>query len=358
MLGSMKNRNKKKVLMAISGGVDSSVAAALLIRQGYEVIGAFMKNWSGEEGEDPCWIDDRRDAMRVAAHVGIPFVTLDFEREYRKEVVEYLYREYAAGRTPNPDVLCNTEVKFPLLWREARKLGAEFIATGHYARIAKRGGRFRLLAGVDKEKDQTYFLHGLTQNDLSHTLFPVGGMKKTEVRVLARKLGLSTAEKRGSRGICFIGKMDMREFLGRRIPERRGEIVTTKGARIGTHPGTAFFTIGQRHGIGIGGGAPYYVAGKDVKTNTLIVAQGKKDPMLYRKQFAVCDVHWVAGAPKLPFACKIRTRYREPLASATVRERGGGLRVLCRSPRRAVTPGQSVVFCHGQECVGGGIIGE
>lgn len=354
----MRNRNKKKVLVALSGGVDSSVAAALLIRKGYEVVGAFMKNWSGEDGKDPCWIDDRRDAMRVAAHLGIPFVTLDFEREYRKEVVEYLYREYAAGRTPNPDVLCNTVVKFPLLLREAKKLGAELIATGHYARIAKRGGRFRLLAGVDKEKDQTYFLHGLTQKDLSHTLFPVGGMKKTEVRKLARKLGFSTAEKHSTRGICFIGKMDMREFLGRRIPERPGEIVTTKGERIGTHPGVSFFTIGQRHGIGIGGGAPYYVAGKDAKTNTLLVVADAKDPALYRKEFAVTAAHWVAGAPKLPLACKIRTRYREPLAVATVSRSRAGLRVLCRTPRRAITPGQSVVFYHGEQCLGGGVIGD
>jgi len=354
----MKNGKKKKVLLALSGGVDSSVAAALLLRDGYDVLGAFMKNWSGEEGDDPCWINERRDAMRVAAHLGIPFVTLDFEREYRQQVVEHLYREYAAGRTPNPDVLCNTEVKFPLLWREAKKLGADIIATGHYARIAKRGGQFHLLAGVDKEKDQSYFLHGLTQKDLSHTLFPVGGMKKPAVRTLARKLGLPTAEKRSTRGICFIGKMDMRSFLGKRIREKSGKIVTTTGERVGTHPGIAFFTVGQRHGIGVGGGAPYYVAAKDAKTNTLVVVQGAKDPSLYRKEFSVRDAHWVPGTPKFPVFCRIRTRYREPLASATVRQGRGGLRISCRSPRRAVTPGQSVVFYHREECLGGGVICE
>ncbi|MEK7516360.1 MAG: tRNA 2-thiouridine(34) synthase MnmA [Patescibacteria group bacterium] len=389
--------NKQKVLLALSGGVDSSVAAALLVRQGYEVIGAFMKNWSGDpipppaggasepgrdsagkspsgdkypagyksrpeprdgagKGDDPCWIDDRRDAMRVAAHLGIPFVTLNFEREYRQEVVEYLFREYAVGRTPNPDVLCNTEVKFPLLWREAKKLGADVIATGHYARIVRSGGKHRLLASVDKEKDQSYFLHGLTQNDLAHTMFPVGGMKKLEVRALARKLGLSTAEKRSTRGICFIGKMDMRAFLGKRIPERSGEIITTDGRRVGTHPGTAFFTIGQRHGLGVGGGAPCYVAAKDQKTNTLIVAQNAKDPALYRKEFLIREARWISGTPKLPISCRIRTRYREPLTEGVVRRARGGFRVICKSARRAVTPGQSVVFYRGQECLGGGVI--
>ncbi|MBI4133291.1 tRNA 2-thiouridine(34) synthase MnmA, partial [Candidatus Uhrbacteria bacterium] len=316
------DQKKTKVVVALSGGVDSSVAAALLLERGYEVTAAFMKNWSNTKtvrGE--ClWQEEYRDACRVAATLDVPIVLFDFEKEYREQVVEYLFREYGAGRTPNPDVRCNSEVKFPLFWREAQKLGADLIATGHHVRRWQMvNGRWQMVAGVDKNKDQSYFLHGLTQADLTHTLFPIGEYTKAEVRAMARERGLPTADKRSTRGICFVGKVAMPEFLAQAVPTLAGPVRTTRGEVIGTHGGIAPYTIGQRHGFGGGGGTPYYVVAKEPETNTLIVGDAH-DPALYREEIEVRDMHWISSeAPKLPLECHARIRYRAPLVPITLK---------------------------------------
>lgn len=356
---------QRKIIVAMSGGVDSSVAAAILVKEGYEVIGAFMKNWS--ETKDPitgmcAWREERADAMRVANKLGIPLLTFDFETEYKEAVVGYMLREYAAGRTPNPDVMCNKWVKFDLFLKKALEQGASMIATGHYARVTpsighpgagRDPGTFHLLAGVDSNKDQSYFLHQLNQEQLSKTLFPIGHLQKSEVRKLAEEFGLPNAQKKDSQGICFIGKLDFAEFLSKKIPGREGPIVSVDGSVVGRHQNLAPFTIGQRHGINIGGGAPYFVVGKDVARNTLIVAQEGNEEALYKKEIMVEVMHWIAGqAPVLPLKCQARIRYRQPLQDATI-ENG---RIVFVEPQRAVSPGQFAVFYDGEECLGGGVI--
>jgi len=350
-----------KVVVAMSGGVDSSVAAALLLKEGHEVIGAFMKNWS--EDADKCtgecgWQHERADALRVAAHLGIRFETFDFEKEYRSAVVDYLVREYAAGRTPNPDVMCNKMVKFGPFIDRARELGAVAIATGHYARIERRDGSYRLLAGVDENKDQSYFLHRLNHEQLAMTLFPVGHLRKPEVRGLATEFGLPTAEKKDSQGICFIGKVNLAEFLRSRIAGRVGPIVTVEGEVVGKHDGLAPYTIGQRHGMNLGGGTPYFVVEKDPARNTLVVARGADHPALFSHALIAEDAHWIAGEPpKRPQRCAARIRYRQPLQSVSVTEETGGkIRVTFDAPQRAVSPGQFVVFYDGEACLGGAVI--
>lgn len=359
---------KKKIVVALSGGVDSAVAAALLLDQGYEVIGAFMKNWSGGKSvRGMCnWKEERRDAMRVAAHLGIPLVTFDFEKEYRERVASYLFREYADGQTPNPDVLCNSEVKFPLLWREAQKLGADLIATGHHVRSREyreyqeikniKTSKWQLLAGKDANKDQSYFLHQLTQEDLEHTFFPIGEYIKEEVRKMALERGLPTADKRSTRGICFVGKVSMRDFLEQAIPARPGFVCTTNGEVLGEHRGIAPFTIGQRHGFSGGGGTPYYVVKKEVETNTLIVTP-EDDPALYKNQLELADVHWIAGKPpELPLTCQARIRYRGDLTPATIYALHTTNYVLFATRVRAPAPGQFSVFYNDDVCLGGGVI--
>jgi len=336
----------------MSGGVDSSVAALLLKKEGHDLVGAFMKVWSGADGNDPCWIEDRRDAMRVAAMLGIPLVTLDFEDEYRQDVVSNLFDEYAAGRTPNPDVRCNASVKFPLLWREARRLGCEAVATGHYARVEDDDGRLKLMTGIDPEKDQSYFLHRLRQDDLSHTLFPVGHLIKDEVRRIARDAGFPNADKRSTRGICFIGKVDLPEFLAGSVPRKTGKIATADGKIVGSHSGLAPYTIGQRSGIGVGGGEPYYVAAKDTMTNTLVVAPAH-DPVHETQEIAVDDLHWINKAPSLPFRCSACIRYHQALQPCLIADNNT---VRFDAPQRGVAAGQSVVFYDGEQCLGGGII--
>ncbi len=362
----------KKVLVGMSGGVDSSVAAALLLEQGYEVIGGFMKNWSNCE-----WRADRRDAMRVAAKLGIPLVSLDFEKEYRELVVDYLFREYAAGRTPNPDVMCNKFIKFDLFVREADRLGCGFVAMGHYARVeegaegaeVRRGRRGaqraeRILVGTDPNKDQTYFLWAIPKDVLPRVLFPIGGMLKPEVRAKAHELGLATADKQDSTGICFVGEVDIRAFLKERIPEDPGEIVTTSGEVVGTHEGIAFYTIGQRHGLNVGGGTPFYVVGKDVGKKQLIVSSNFH-PALFGKTVSAFQANWFRQ-PRVGDRILARVRYRQPLQPCVVTEFSpltkGGLRgvneivVEFDEPVRAVTPGQSIVFYEGEEMLGGAII--
>ena len=351
---------RKKIVVAMSGGVDSSLAAALLVEEGYEVVGAFMKNWS--DTADPCtgmcsWKEERQDALRVATVLGIPFETFDFEKEYRSRVVDYMVAEYAVGRTPNPDVMCNKMIKFDLFLRAAQALGADMIATGHYARVTESDGKYLLLAGVDPNKDQSYFLHQLSQEQLSHTLFPIGHLLKPEVRRLAQKFGLPTAEKKDSQGICFIGKVDLPEFLSQKIAQRPGPIVTVDGRVVGRHDGIAPFTIGQRHGLGIGGGAPYFVVEKDMQRNTVVVAQEGDESPLYASSLVVQNVHWIVGeAPIFPFESQARIRYRQPLQQAVVKKNEDGFHIDFDKPQRAISPGQFVVFYIGDRCYGGGII--
>lgn len=348
---------KPRVLVGLSGGVDSSVSAALLLEQGYDVVGGFMKNWSdGDDNEECGWRTERRDAMRVAAQLGIPFHTFDFEEEYRAKVYEYMIAEYKAGRTPNPDVLCNKYMKFDLFLRKADELGCDFIATGHYARIHRDESGAHLLAGIDINKDQSYFLCQLTQSQISRALFPIGDLEKPAVRDLARKFNLPVAEKKDSQGICFVGKVDMNDFLAARITPHDGNIVTTDGNIIGTHHGFEFYTVGQRGGLGIGGGTPYYVVDRKSETNEVIVAVGENDPALYRTQLVATNItETVDGNLAQYFGKKIsaRIRYRQPLADCTLNASGT---VTFTTPQRAVAPGQFIAFYDGEELVGSGVI--
>ncbi|MBI2637054.1 MAG: tRNA 2-thiouridine(34) synthase MnmA [Parcubacteria group bacterium] len=344
----------------MSGGVDSSVAAAILKEQGYTVVGFFMKNFGDTFGlkvsECP-WLQDREDAMRVAARLDIPFHTLDFEEEYAQQVLDYFFREYEAGRTPNPDVMCNSQIKFGVFLDKALALGADRIATGHYARVSGTSER-QLLKGVDQNKDQSYFLYRLNQQQLSKTIFPVGGYTKPEVRELAKKFGLPNHDKRDSQGVCFIGHIDLRTFLSKKIKDKPGDIVTVSGQKIGEHQGLFWYTIGQRRGINIGGKGPYYVVDKDFKSNQLVVTNDPKDERLFTSTVIMDDVSWVSGKePDLSKAYQGRTRYREKLSGCTVKIAGGGkYEVAFQEPQWAVAPGQSVVLYDGEVCLGGEII--
>jgi len=337
---------KKKVLVGLSGGVDSSVSAAILIEQGYEVVGAFMKNWSNCD-----WRREQRDATRVASRLGIPFVTFDFEKEYRQAVVDDMYREFEALRTPNPDVLCNKYIKFDLFVREADRLDCAYIATGHYARSIDG----KLYAGLDTNKDQSYFLWAIPSKIVSRVLFPVGEMKKPQVRDKARELGLEVADKADSTGICFVGEVDMRAFLQERLPKKPGNVVLVDGQVIGTHEGLAFYTLGQREGLGIGGGTPYYVVEKRAATNELVVASNYH-PALFRSELTASQLNWFEK-PVFPVICKARIRYRQELQECElVQVDESVLAVQFMHPQRAVTPGQSIVFYDGDKVLGGGII--
>jgi len=345
----------------MSGGVDSSVAAALLVKQGYNVVGGFIKNWSDTKdawtGECE-WRGDRRDAMRVAAKLGIPLLTFDFEDAYRRDVIDKLFQGYAAGTTPNPDVLCNQFIKFGLFFDEMKRLKADFVATGHYARV--RHGRHvsHLLRGKDAEKDQSYFLHRVRQDALRHTLFPVGTRRKSEVRDIAQTLGLATAAKKESMGICFIGKQDMNAFLRTRIPSKPGNVTDPNGNIIGSHKGLDSVTIGQRHGFSINtSGTPWYAAAKDPASNCLVAVPGRKHSLLYQKSTTIDDVHWITGrAPRTSFRVSATVRYRQSATSCRLIKNATALAVRFAKPVFAVAPGQSCVFYRGQECLGGGII--
>ncbi len=365
---------KGKVVVGMSGGVDSSVAAALLLRQGYDVTGAFMKNWSdGEDGRMCSWRWERADAQAVADKLGIELMTFDFEADYRRDVYAYMLAEYRAGRTPNPDVLCNEKVKFGPFLQQALEAGADIVATGHYARtntypqsnLFSNGDNVNLLAGLDDNKDQSYFLHRLSQEQLRHVVFPVGELKKSEVRAIARELELPVANKKDSVGICFIGEKNMSEFLAQDIAMRPGPIVTTDGRVVGLHHGVIPFTIGQRHGMNIGDGQPYFVVDKDIVRNTLVVACGEDPIELYSNELVAESAHWISGQPpKYPHACQARIRYRQPLQECSVEQsvpdddetKPTTLRVTFGQPQRAVTPGQFVVFYDGEVCLGGGVI--
>ena len=352
-----------KVMLGISGGVDSSVAALLLQQAGHEVEGLFMQNWEEDDRSGPCTTDtDRKDAVAVCGRLGIPFHARNFAAEYWDGVFEHFLAEYRAGRTPNPDVLCNREIKFKTFLDEARDLGAEKIATGHYARVDCIDGRHRLLRAVDASKDQTYFLHALGQRQLAATLFPVGEIEKSRVRDMARDAALPTHAKKDSTGICFIGERDFRQFLAQYIPARPGEIRSPEGRLIGEHQGVMYYTLGQRSGLGIGGrhnagGEPWYVVGKDVAANVLYIAQGGENEWLHSERLVTESPTWVAGvAPGEEFRCTAKTRYRQHDQACLVSLQKDHLDVRFDTPQRAVTPGQSVVFYNGDECLGGAVI--
>jgi tRNA-specific 2-thiouridylase len=348
----------------LSGGVDSSVAALLLKEAGFEVSAVFMKNWNEPEPNGCCrWEDDVADALAVCETLDIPINTVDLSREYWQAVFSDFLSEYRRGRTPNPDVLCNREIKFKAFLEHARALHADRIATGHYARIAGAAGGSRLLKGVDAQKDQSYFLYTLGQEQLAAATFPVGALGKPEVRRIAMRARLTTHAKKDSTGICFVGERDFRGFLSRFIPSEPGPIMSDDGRTLGVHPGVCYFTIGQREGLGIGGvrgesAAPWYVIDKDPARNVLIVGQGHDHPALMSRTLAADTLHWIAGTPPAaPLRCHAKIRYRQADQACTVRFHDADrCAVLFDRPQRAVAPGQSVVFYAGDECLGGGII--
>jgi tRNA-specific 2-thiouridylase len=342
------------VFVAMSGGVDSSVVAALLKQRGFRVVGVFMKPWQ-PAGFSCMWHRDREDALRVASVLDIPLETWDFSHEYKKKVTRYMLDGYRRGMTPNPDVMCNKEIKFGFFFERARKEGADYIATGHYAQT-KNG---KLFKAKDTNKDQTYFLWTLSHWHLERTLFPVGDMTKPQVRALAKRLQLPVFDKKDSQGVCFVGQLDVKDFLKSHIKPRQGKIVHVDGCVIGEHDGAYFYTIGQRHGLDIrDGGGPYFVVSKDVKKNVIVVGTERD---LMRREVHITDVHWIGGiAPKFPARVMVKIRYRTPSASATLSSdlsdgKACGRLVFTR-PQRAITPGQSAVFYRGRTILGGGII--
>ena len=355
----MSNNNNKQVYIGMSGGVDSSVAALLLKNEGYNVTGVFMKNWSDPAW--PClWEEDRADAMRVCLKLGIPFETWDFTKEYKEKVVDYMIREYAAGRTPNPDVMCNKEIKFGLFFNKAIELGADFIATGHYVRKSPDN---KLLKAKYLEKDQSYFLWTLKQNQIEKCLFPIGEIEsKAEVRKIAEGASLPTAGKKDSQGICFMGPVDIKEFIKPFVKKEIGDIVTTSGPgrasqKVGTHGGLDFYTIGQRKGVGIGGTGPYYVAKKDYETNTLIVSPVTDMQSLESKELTATEVSFINTEPKMSIKIQAAIRYRqEPVSAVLSKLENNKYKVEFEKPVRAVSSGQSVVFYNGDEMLGGGVI--
>ncbi len=352
------------VVVGMSGGVDSSVAALLLKQQGYHVIGLFMKNWEDDDDDEYCSTrEDLVDAAAAADVIGVDFEAVNFAAEYKDRVFADFLREYAAGRTPNPDVLCNAEIKFKAFLDHSIKLGAAHIATGHYAGVREREGRFELLRAADAGKDQSYFLHRLSQAQLSRVLFPLAGYQKSDVRRIAAEAGLGNHAKKDSTGICFIGERPFREFLNRYLPRRPGPMLDQHGGRVGEHIGLTFYTIGQRKGVGIGGkktgsGEPWFVARKDMAANTLTIVQGHDHPLLQAARLTAQEPSWVAGVapdPALPYGAK--TRYRQSDAPCAFTAHADGKFDLdFHAPQWAVTPGQSAVLYAGEVCLGGGII--
>ena len=348
----------------MSGGVDSSVAALLLKQQGYEVHGLFMKNWEEDDSENYCSAaEDVRDAQAVCDALEIPLHTVNFASEYWDNVFAYCLQQYQAGYTPNPDILCNREIKFKVFLEHALNLGGEAIATGHYVRVRKDNGHYQLLKGVDSNKDQSYFLYTLGQKQLAQSLFPIGELEKPKVRELAKKANLATQTKKDSTGICFIGERPFKEFLSRYLPAQPGEIQTPEGKILGQHDGLMYYTLGQRKGLKIGGqagsnGQAWYVVAKDIRNNRLIVGQGHDHPLLFNQALKAKELHWISGtAPSVPFSCRAKTRYRQPDQVCTITTLDNdNCEVQFAEPQWAVTPGQSIVFYQGEECLGGGVI--
>jgi tRNA-specific 2-thiouridylase len=358
---------KQLVVVGLSGGVDSAVSAWLLKQQGHEVVGLFMKNWEDDDDDQYCSSNvDFVDAAAVADVIGIEIEHVNFAAEYKDRVFAEFLREYRAGRTPNPDVLCNAEIKFKAFLDHAMRRGAQRIATGHYARVREHSGRFELLKGLDPAKDQSYFLHRLNQAQLSRSWFPVGGLKKTEVRRIAAQIGLPNARKRDSTGICFIGERPFREFLSRYLRQEPGPIEDDRGRPLGQHLGLSFYTLGQRQGLGIGGvkgrdhgsgeHAPWFVARKDLSSNTLVVVQGHDHPALRHVALRADAESWVAGRPPEPARYAAKTRYRQADAACALSTTLGGFALAFDAAQWAVTPGQSAVVYDGEVCLGGGVI--
>lgn len=356
------NTPNPRIIVGMSGGVDSSVAAYLLKMQGLDIQGVFMKNWEKDDTDLYCHsAEDVFDAKRVADLIGIPLTSVNFAQAYWDRVFTHFLATYQAGHTPNPDILCNTEIKFKAFLNHAKTLGADKIATGHYARVIETNEGFELHKAVDAAKDQSYFLHGLTQAQLSCALFPLGEMHKPDVRAMARDAGFVNADKKDSTGICFIGERAFKTFLKDYLPAQPGALVTLDGKVIGQHDGLMYYTLGQRQGLGIGGQAdadeaPWYVVRKDMGNNQLVVAQGTNHPALFTTRLLVSEIHWIGKVPALPFTCHAKTRYRQADQACTVTPWQGRYLVTFDVPQRAVTPGQSVVFYHGSHCWGGAII--
>jgi tRNA-specific 2-thiouridylase len=353
----------KRVIVGMSGGVDSSVAAWLLKQQGFEVVGVFMKNWEDDDTDEYCTSrEDLVDAAAVADVIGIELEAVNFAAEYRERVFAQFLREYEAGRTPNPDVLCNSEIKFAAFLDYALRLSADYVATGHYARLRRSASGVELLKAADASKDQSYFLHRLTQRQLAPVMFPLGEMTKREVRAIAKRERIPTHAKKDSTGICFIGERPFRDFLARYLPKKPGPIETPEGRVVGTHQGLAYYTLGQRQGLRIGGtrdaaAAPWFVADKVMARNALVAVQGHDHPLLYRGELDAIDMHWIAGcAPALPMRVGAKTRYRMPDAPCTIARRGEACVATFDEPQWAPTPGQYLVAYAGEVCLGGGVI--
>ena len=368
-----QNKSTQKVLIGLSGGVDSSVAAALLVKEGYDVTGAYMKQWSdSEEISGVCsWKEDRRDALRVAAKLGIPMLTLDFEKEYKDWVMNYMFGEYEQGRTPNPDVMCNKYIKFGAWLTHAKEQGFDYLATGHYCAITEKDGEYHLTKAKDENKDQTYFLHQVGQEELRHMMFPLGGYTKKEVREMAASFDLPTANRPESMGICFVGEVPMKEFLEQKISHKPGNIIGPDKHVLGEHDGLTFYTIGQRK-IGTTASAvtetsketeatpapikPLYVVEKDFGKNELHVGY-EDDPRLHKKEVTLTDIHFIGRqSPALPLQCKVRTRHRQPLQEAVLTQKKDLYLLTFKNKQRALTPGQFAVFYNDTECLGGGVI--
>jgi len=355
-----------EIIVGLSGGVDSSVSALLLLEANYRIEGLFMKNWIDLEGDGNCPIkQDLEDAKSISDKLNIPFHSENFAPEYWDNVFTHFLDEYKAGRTPNPDILCNKEVKFKVFLEHALSLGAEKIATGHYAHIDEVDGRFRLMRAVDQNKDQTYFLYTLNQQQLSKSLFPLGQLNKPEVRALANQAGFITHDKKDSTGICFIGEKNFREFLSQFIPAQPGEMQTADGKSVGEHQGIMYYTLGQRKGLGIGGTndgkeEPWFVVGKKIKENILVVEQGHDHALLQSRALYANNLHWTSGElPPLPYRCTAKTRYRQADQRCTILSHDNDeIQVEFDDTQRAMTPGQSIVFYQGDECIGGAIINK
>ncbi|MBU9712527.1 tRNA 2-thiouridine(34) synthase MnmA [Evansella tamaricis] len=358
---TLKDPAGTRVVVGMSGGVDSSVAAYLLKQQGYQVIGIFMKNWDDTDENGVCTAtEDYNDVIRVCNQLGIPYYAVNFEKEYWDKVFSYFLEEYRSGRTPNPDVMCNKEIKFNAFLEHALSLGADYVATGHYARVRHMEDGVELLRGVDDNKDQTYFLNALNSKQLEKVLFPIGEIEKPRVREIAKEAELATATKKDSTGICFIGERNFKEFLSQYLPAQPGDMKTLDGEIKGRHDGLMYYTLGQRQGLGIGGaGEPWFVLDKDLEDNTLIVGQGYHHPALYSKGLIASNVNWISKEITDSFHCTAKFRYRQKDQGVTVIPLGDNMvRVEFDNPDRAITPGQSVVFYDGEICLGGGVIDE
>ncbi|WP_407269545.1 tRNA 2-thiouridine(34) synthase MnmA [Radiobacillus sp. PE A8.2] len=358
----MKDNKDTRVVVGMSGGVDSSVTALLLKQQGYDVVGIFMKNWDDTDENGVCTAtEDFDDVVRVCNQLDIPYYAVNFEKQYWDKVFTYFLNEYKAGRTPNPDVMCNKEIKFKAFLEHALSLGADYLATGHYAQVKKVGDHYEMLRGVDDNKDQTYFLNQLSQDVLAKVMFPLGEIPKKEVRKIAAEHDLATAHKKDSTGICFIGERNFKEFLSEYLPAQPGKMKTLSGVEKGKHEGLMYYTIGQRQGLGIGGpGDPWFVVGKNLEDNVLYVEQGYHNDYLFSDELIATDLNWINGKPeKEEFTCTAKFRYRQNDSKVTINLLADGkVRVTFAEPERAITPGQAVVFYQGETCLGGGTIDE